>query len=184
MWKIINNLKSYKELLDSCPSKYYSTPRIVENTEDGLSIEKNNNLVHIHTDEFWLQRPPEKLYLYCELSGTGGDTLLGNFSDLHYSSKLENFLRSFTFLSNRGNYNILSDDLYKLHHSHSEMISQIKNNNDIEIFSKYLHNLKKITKVIYLSPGQGLIVNNHLCFHGRLAFTGKRKFIKILGYNP
>lgn len=187
MWKLYCNVESYKELLAIKPSNNYSSARTLQPIEGSSLIETGNQMVHIHTDEFWLQTPPTTLYLYCEQSGDGGETLVGNFGDLTYSNELCNLLSTLHFGFKKNNkyhsFKVLHKNVFRLNHSHIDMLNQISDKYDKELFNEYLKTLKKNTDVLSLLPGQGVIIDNHVSFHGRLAFKNNRKMIKVLGYD-
>lgn len=186
MWKLFDGLNSYTELLKLNPSSIYSQPRVVQNDKCGNLIEHTNRLAHIHTDECWKEQPPQKIYLYCEKAGEGGESLIGNFHDVKCSHELRAFLERFEFtitkFDTEYSFKIINNGIFKLHQTHRELANQIKSQVMKNLFVSYIDELKKNTTVIKLLPNQGLIVDNQTSFHGRLNFEGSRKLIKVLGY--
>ncbi len=186
MWQLFKNLNNYTELLELSPSDFYSKSRIVEKIDGESLIEKSNQLVHIHSDECWRKKPPSKLYLYCESTGKGGESLVCNFSRVDCPKELKLFLESFDFKILVGSelyqFKVINHGFFKLHQNHKELLKQIKSKKIRGLFSDYIGELKSKTEVIMLKPNQGLIVDNHYACHGRLAYEGDRKLIKVLGY--
>lgn len=188
MWTLVENVDSYRNLLSEFPSKYYSDPVFLESSDQSSLVEFSNSLLHVHTDRFWSSHPPSILYLYCESSAeSGGESLIGCFDNISFTEQQLNFMANFEFSIKKYNsshtFNILENGIYRFNHSHADMMNQVTDLVEKELFSQIILKLKKHSNIVSLKSKQGLIINNHRCFHGRLAFIGRRSLVKVHGYD-
>lgn len=177
MWFVIDDFKDLNEMRNCCKSISYSEVKIITNQSGSLEIETNNRPAPVHTDQLWLDNPPRNVYLYCEKEGEGGETIVGCFPKFDSCELMNEFLTSFKFYYKRNSkeykYTILDNNgVYRFSHSHRDMLSQIVDEQTRFLFNSYLDRLKNQASYIRLKAGQGIIINNHKCFHGRTAFSG------------